>query len=495
MYVMCSIMLILSERPKTHILPRYILLIDFPLFFITSICGGSIFHEITKNTIVLFIEAWNYYLYSHKNTYNHAMNILKNLLLSFEGKIGRADYIYGIVYVVLLGLVSADVFIEPEPIRLIGGGIDFGSLFQYIFSIAGCVFFFWSFFAVTTKRLRALNFDIRYSAIGLLFPFALVVWLLPDTKKFTYNNPLSLADHIFFYTLVAICIVALFTFYRLSLFVRFALFLTVAISWVMIYLFWKDKRDFHGKNRLKYTGIDAWIDLGFVLVIVFFVRSFVLSPFQIIGPSMESTFHGGAIAYTAAEWQTYSDGEFILVDKMSYHFSDPLRGDVVVFSPGIGPEKRYLIKRVIGTPGDKVKIENGYVFVAKADHPEIFVRLNESMYLQEKFGHTCLNYSGVWCDKESQTFVVPAGRYFLMGDNRPQSLDARKCFSNSGCIGDYRLAQFVPLSQIQGRVAYSLGHFDLLSQILPYPKIGTLKEVIPYRGLAIQNTHTYTELR
>lgn len=69
----------------------------------------------------------------------------------------------------------------------------------------------------------------------------------------------------------------------------------------MIYLFWKDKRDFHGKNRLKYTGIDAWIDLGFVLVIVFFVRSFVLSPFQIIGPSMESTFHGGAIAYTAAE--------------------------------------------------------------------------------------------------------------------------------------------------------------------------------------------------
>lgn len=251
--------------------------------------------------MVLFVEARNYYLYSHKNTYNHAMNILKNLLLSFEGKIGRADYIYGIVYVVLLGLVSADVFIEPEPIRLIGGGIDFGSLFQYIFSIAGCVFFLWSFFAVTTKRLRALNFDIRYSVVGLLFPFALVVGLLPDTKKFTYNNPLSLADHIFFYTLVAICIVALFTFYRLSLFVRFALFLTVAISGVMIYLFWKDKHDFHGKNRLKYTGIDAWIDLGFVLVIVFFVRSFILSPFQIIGPSMESTFHGGAITYTAAE--------------------------------------------------------------------------------------------------------------------------------------------------------------------------------------------------
>lgn len=163
----------------------------------------------------------------------------------------------------------------------------------------------------------------------------------------------------------------------------------------MVYFFWKDKRVSDEKIRLKYTGLDAWIDLGFVLVIVFFVRSFILSPFQIIGPSMESTFHGGAITYTASEGQIYSDGEFILVDKMSYRFSNPLRGDVVVFSPGIGPEKRYLIKRVIGTPGDKVKVENGYVFVAKADHPDIFVKLNESGYLQEKSGHTCLNYSGV----------------------------------------------------------------------------------------------------
>jgi hypothetical protein len=82
-----------------------------------------------------------------------------------------------------------------------------------------------------------------------------------------------------------------------------------------------------------------------------------------------------------------------------------------------------------------------------------------------------------------------------MGDNRPQSLDARKCFSNSGCIGDYRMAQFVSIAQIQGRVAYSLGHFDFMKQILPYPVFGTLKQVIPFRGKAIQNTHTYTELK
>jgi|GEM_PF-1332396 len=68
-----------------------------------------------------------------------------------------------------------------------------------------------------------------------------------------------------------------------------------------------------------------------------------------------------------------------------------------------------------------------------------------------------------------------------MGDNRPESLDARKCFSNSGCNGDYSLAQYVSVSHLQGRVAYSLGHFDLFSQFLPYPKLGTLKQVIPFR--------------
>lgn len=163
----------------------------------------------------------------------------------------------------------------------------------------------------------------------------------------------------------------------------------------MVYLFWKDKHESHQNTHIKYSGLDAWIDLGFVLIIVFFVRSFILSPFQIIGPSMESTFHGGTISYSLSEGQVYSDGEFIIVDKMSYRFADPLRGDVVVFTPGIGPDKRYLIKRVIGVPGDRVKIEGGFVYLAKAEHPDIFIRLDESSYLQEKFGHTCLNYSGV----------------------------------------------------------------------------------------------------
>lgn len=99
---------------------------------------------------------------------------------------------------------------------------------------------------------------------------------------------------------------------------------------------------------------------------------------------------------------------------MTYRVAAPTRGDVVVFTPGIGPEKRYLIKRIIGLPGDIVKIENGYVSIANKKNPDKFIQIDESEYLQEKYGFTCLTYNSAGCAKESQIFSVPEGRYFLM---------------------------------------------------------------------------------
>jgi len=421
------------------------------------------------------------------------MNILKNLLFSFTGKTGRADYIYSIVYVVLVFLISIDAFVRPSSVFLFGGWIDFTQVGIFIASFIGLGIFIWSYFAVTWKRARALGIEIRWAALGILFPPILLVWLMEDNEKYVYHGWLSPIDQAFFYILIVVILVSLFTLYDIHIALRFILFMMMVVASISAYFFWKDKHPYRHNPKIKYVGIDAWIDLCFVLIIVFFIRSYILSPFQIIGPSMESTFHGWAITYTS-QWQQYSDGEFILVDKMTYRVSAPARGDVVVFTPGIGPEKRYLIKRLIGLPGDTIKIENGYVYVATKKNPEKNIQLDESEYLQEKYGYTCLTYNSAGCAKESQTFAIPAGRYFLMWDNRPQSLDARKCFSNSGCNGEYTLAQYVPLSRIQWRVAYSLGHFDLFSQFFPYPILGTLKEVIPYRGLGILNSHKYPEL-
>jgi uncharacterized membrane protein YhaH (DUF805 family) len=103
------------------------------------------------------------------------MNILKNLLFSSHGKIGRADYIYGIVYIVLLFLVSIDAFIYPSSILLIGGGVDFTQLFVNIASLIGIGLSLWMYFCVTLKRARALNIETRWIIFGIIFPPILLV--------------------------------------------------------------------------------------------------------------------------------------------------------------------------------------------------------------------------------------------------------------------------------------------------------------------------------
>lgn len=157
---------------------------------------------------------------------------------------------------------------------------------------------------------------------------------------------------------------------------------------VLVLIFDWDRNPFHIYPKQKYIGTDSVLDLLFVIALVLFIRLYIISPFQIIGPSMEKTFHGGNV-HKNANGQ-YGDGEFILVDKMSYRITKPKRGDVVVFSPRIGPTKKYLIKRVIGLPGDTVKIADKFVFIATKKRPDLFVKIDESAYLGENYGNTCI---------------------------------------------------------------------------------------------------------
>jgi signal peptidase I len=100
---------------------------------------------------------------------------------------------------------------------------------------------------------------------------------------------------------------------------------------------------------------------------------------------------------------TLDDGEFVLVNKLSYYFGEMNRGDIIVFHFPLNPEEE-LIKRVIGLPGDQVKIENGKVFVNEQ-------ALNEPYIAQAPI------YSGEW--------TVTEGHYFVLGDNRNNSNDSK----------------------------------------------------------------------
>ncbi len=135
----------------------------------------------------------------------------------------------------------------------------------------------------------------------------------------------------------------------------------------------------------------------FALAIFVVVYLFLFQPNQVKGSSM---------------YPTFKDGEYILTDKISYKLGVPARGDVVVF---VSPKNNNIdfIKRIIAVPGDTVKISGGKTYL----NGEL---LDEAEYLDPSV------YTGAQAYlSENTEVVVPDGRYFVMGDNRPNSSDSR----------------------------------------------------------------------
>ena len=130
----------------------------------------------------------------------------------------------------------------------------------------------------------------------------------------------------------------------------------------------------------------------FVVVYLFLVQQH-----EVKGSSMEVSFH---------------NNEYILTDKISYRFVNPKRGDVIIFKAPNNPDVDY-IKRVIGLPGDQVKVEKGFVFVNDQKLTEYY--LKEKTYL----------YPGSFM-LEGTDISVPKDYLFVMGDNRTHSSDSRE---------------------------------------------------------------------
>jgi len=136
----------------------------------------------------------------------------------------------------------------------------------------------------------------------------------------------------------------------------------------------------------------------FIIVYLFFFQ-----PHQVKGSSM---------------YPTFVNGEFLLTNKISYRFGDPVRGDIIVFkAPKSEPcaeiECEY-IKRIIGMPGDRVMVSGGKVYVNGS-------LLDESKYLPKEY---TTNYGSYLMEGTEK--VVPEGYYLPLGDNRSYSRDGRE---------------------------------------------------------------------
>jgi signal peptidase I len=131
------------------------------------------------------------------------------------------------------------------------------------------------------------------------------------------------------------------------------------------------------------------------ILIVAPIRFFVAQPFIVRGESMDPT---------------YSDGQYLIIDELTYRRKAPERGDVVVFKYPKDPSK-YFIKRIIGLPNETVEIKNGIPTIFSLDNPK-GKTLNEP-YLKD------LSFETVSSQK------LGPDEYFVMGDNRSNSLDSR----------------------------------------------------------------------
>ncbi len=145
----------------------------------------------------------------------------------------------------------------------------------------------------------------------------------------------------------------------------------------------------------KFLGsfLETFQTVAISVAVVLIVRAFVAQPFLVSGSSMEPTF---------------TNGDYLLIDELSYRFREPERGEVIVFKYP-GDHRSFYIKRIIGLPGERVVVGNSSVTVYSKDGTKV---LHEPYIANEHF-------SGAFDG------TLASGQYFMMGDNRNFSYDSR----------------------------------------------------------------------
>ena len=151
-----------------------------------------------------------------------------------------------------------------------------------------------------------------------------------------------------------------------------------------------NRRDRHGILK----EVLDWVVFFVILIgLTFLINIYVGQRTYISGPSMQPTLH---------------DGDNLIVDKISYRFTDPKRYDIIVF-PYRYQDDIFYIKRIIGLPGETVQIINGYVYI------------NGELREDEVYGAEVMEDAGI----ASEPITLGEDEYFVLGDNRNHSSDSR----------------------------------------------------------------------
>ncbi len=141
---------------------------------------------------------------------------------------------------------------------------------------------------------------------------------------------------------------------------------------------------------LKFTVI--------ALAIIIPFRAYIAEPFIVRGESMDPTF---------------STGHYLIVDQVTYYFHDPKREDVIVFKHPVSQNDRYLIKRIIGLPGETLHIDDGKITIINEENPDGIIIDDSHVIVKNR-------------TKDTIKKTLGQNEYFVMGDNRVNSSDSRE---------------------------------------------------------------------
>lgn len=166
----------------------------------------------------------------------------------------------------------------------------------------------------------------------------------------------------------------------------------------------------------------ALYQLAIVILIVLFVRTFVIGTIYVKGSSMEPNFH---------------HGDFLLINKLEMRLQTPTYGEVVICRMEEGAYQENIIKRIIGLPNDVIDFQE-----TGSGTYELY---RNGKLIEEEYIAEPIQEKG----NITYPYTVPEGQYFVMGDNRNASTDSRR--TSIGCI---------PKENLIGRVVMRLYPFD-----------------------------------
>ena len=167
------------------------------------------------------------------------------------------------------------------------------------------------------------------------------------------------------------------------------------------------------KNKVK-----VLLPYIIIILVVLFIKAFIVTPIKVNGESMHPTLE---------------EGDIMILNKTAYYFNKPKRFDIVV----VDMPDEYLIKRVIGLPGEHIEYKDNTLYV-------------DGKKVKENFKHEKTEDFNI---KELGSDTVPEGSYLVLGDNRENSLDSRE-------LG------FMKEEQLLGRTSLI---------VLPFNRIGNVK--------------------